>query len=80
MATIEEPVGVISPEELYTLDAFKRRLGIRGATLRAARRAGLRVYYIHKQGYVYGRDWIDYVLRSRRREEEESARDAGRMQ
>lgn len=58
------PIGVISPEELYTLKAFKHRLGIREATLRAARRSGLKVHYAHKQAYVYGRDWIEYVLNS----------------
>lgn len=56
--------GVINPEELYTLSAFTRRLGIRQATVRAARRAGLRVYYVHKHAYIHGRDWIDYVLNS----------------
>ncbi len=56
--------GVISPNELYTLKAFTRKLGIREATLRSARRAGLRVYYVHKHAYIYGRDWIEYVLNS----------------
>lgn len=65
MALPEENVGIINPDELYTLSAFKRRLGIQEATLRSARRAGLRVYYVHKHGYVYGRDWIEYVLKSR---------------
>ncbi|NLX97852.1 MAG: hypothetical protein GXY83_16940 [Rhodopirellula sp.] len=60
-------MGVINPDELYTLKAFTRRLGIREATLRSARRAGLRVYYVHKHAYVYGRDWIDYVLSSQDR-------------
>ena len=65
MATSEDPsTGVIHPEELYTLSAIKRRLGVRAATMRAARRAGLRVYYVHKHAYVYGRDWIEYVLGS----------------
>lgn len=54
--------GVINPEELYTLNEFKRRLGVRDATLRAARRKGLKVHYVHKQAYVYGRDWIRYVV------------------
>lgn len=54
--------GVINPSELYTLKAFKQRLGVQDSTLRAARRAGLRVLYIHKQGYILGKDWIDYVL------------------
>jgi hypothetical protein len=68
MATADDlNAGVINPDELYTLRAFTRRLGIREATLRAARRSGLRVYYVHKHAYVYGRDWIDYVLNSQDR-------------
>ena len=59
-----EPLGVINPEEMYTLKAFTSRLGIRAATLRSARRAGLKVYYVHRQAYVYGRDWIEYVLQT----------------
>ncbi|MEZ5941159.1 MAG: hypothetical protein R3C18_07195 [Planctomycetaceae bacterium] len=63
MATqVDSVEGVINPDELYTLRAFKRRLGISDATLRAARRAGLKVSYLHKQGFVHGRDWIEYVL------------------
>ena len=61
MSTNGDGGGVINPEELYTLDALKRRLSIRDATLRAARRAGLKVYYRHGRGFVYGRDWINYV-------------------
>ena len=54
-------MGVIDPGSLYTLRAFKQQLGITDATLRAARRAGLRVKYVHKQGYVHGQDWIAYI-------------------
>ncbi|MSR31274.1 MAG: hypothetical protein EXR99_07195 [Gemmataceae bacterium] len=57
-------VGVIRADELYTLSEFKRRLEFTNATLRSARRAGLRVYYAHKRGFVLGRDWIDYVIKS----------------
>lgn len=64
MPSPDDADGVINPEELYTLKAFTRRLGIGAATLRSARRAGLRVLYVHKHAYVYGRDWVDYVLRS----------------
>jgi hypothetical protein len=65
MATINDTtIGVINPDELYTLRAFKSRLGVSDATLRSARRHGLQVRYLHKQGYVYGRDWIQYVLNS----------------
>ena len=69
MTTKNEAAGVINPDELYTLDAFKCGLGIQAATLRSARRAGLRVFYVHRHGYVYGRDWIEYVLASKDRKE-----------
>lgn len=77
MASASELSGVINPHELYTLDAFKRRLGVRDATLRTARRAGLRVYYVHKHAYIYGRDWIDYVLNSQNGRNDEFVRDVG---
>lgn len=69
----EQSLGVVHPDHLYTLRTFTQRLGVRPSTLRAARRAGLRVYYVHKQAYVYGRDWIEYVLNSAPREELTSA-------
>ena len=56
--------GVIRPDELYTLNELKHRLGVTSSTLRSARRGGLRVYYRHRHAYVYGRDWIEYVLMS----------------
>lgn len=67
MATTSDSTkGVINPDELYTLRAFKERLGISDATVRAARRGGLKVSYLHKLGFVHGRDWIEYVLASSR--------------
>jgi len=69
--------GVINPDELYTLQAFKKRLGIADATVRSARRAGLRVTYLHRQGYVFGRDWIDYVLKSQDGRMGDTTADAG---
>ena len=63
----EDAAGFIRLDELYTFKAFTQRLGIRESTLRSARRAGLRVCYVHKHGYVYGRDWIEYVLKSQDR-------------
>lgn len=62
MATAnEDRLGVIEPDHLYTLQAFTQRLGIQAATVRAARRSGLRVYYAHRLAYIYGKDWIDYI-------------------
>jgi hypothetical protein len=53
--------GCIRRDEIYTLSEFKLRLGVTDATLRAARSAGLPVYYVHKHAYINGSDWIDYV-------------------
>ncbi|GIW83102.1 MAG: hypothetical protein KatS3mg105_4909 [Gemmatales bacterium] len=78
MAIHDDPkAGVINPDELYTLQAFTRRLGIKAATVRAARRAGLRVYYAHRHGYIHGRDWIEYVLASGDRRNGDSVSEAG---
>lgn len=57
-----EDAGVIRPEELYCLNTFRRRIGVTDATLRTARRCGLKVYYLHNRAFIYGRDWISYVL------------------
>ncbi|MBS0205540.1 MAG: hypothetical protein JSS49_21765 [Planctomycetes bacterium] len=76
MAVGDELIGVINPEELYTLKAFTQRLGIRASTVRSARRAGLNVYYVHKHAYVYGRDWIDYVRNSKTNSADHNSRDA----
>ena len=77
MATGDEQItGVINQDEIYTLKEFTQRLGIRAATLRSARRAGLRVFYVHKHGYVYGRDWIEYVLKSKPRHDSPSPPDS----
>ncbi len=62
---LHDPInGFIEPRALYTLDAIKRRLGVKDANLRAARRAGLQVYYCHGRGYVLGHEWIRYVRSS----------------
>jgi hypothetical protein len=76
MSMQDEAMGVINPEEMYTLKAFTTRLGIRASTLRSARRAGLRVYYVHKHAYIYGRDWIEYVQASADRRESKSVVEA----
>lgn len=73
MATAnEDRLGVIEPDHLYTLQAFTQRLGIRAATVRAARRSGLRVYYAHRLAYIYGQDWIDYIRSQHQSPQEES--------
>ena len=53
--------GVIEPQVLYSFRALQNRIGISQAAIRSARKQGLRVFYAHKQGFVLGKDWIDYV-------------------
>jgi hypothetical protein len=74
MSTDVEMAGIIVPEELYTLEALKRRLGIKDATLRAARRQGLAVYYRSGRGYVIGREWIAYVVKEQKVDRPEGCR------
>lgn len=62
MSAKSETAGVVQSDAMYTLTAFKRQLGLTESALRAARRGGLRVRYVHKRGWIYGRDWIDYIL------------------
>lgn len=68
MSRSTEPSGVIHSEEMYSLSEFRNRVGISDATLRSARREGLKVYYLHKRAFIYGKDWIAYVLESCRHE------------
>ena len=58
------PLGIINPRLTYTLEAFKRLLGIKNSTLRAARRGGLYVYRVHGRGFIMGDDWIQYLRSS----------------
>jgi hypothetical protein len=53
--------GMIQADALYTLEEFKKRLRVKDATIRTARRAGFRVKYLHGRAFVLGRDWIEYV-------------------
>jgi hypothetical protein len=52
----------IRPDELYPRPLFLQKLAITEATLRSARRRGLRTYRVHGRSYVLGKDWIDYVI------------------
>ena len=57
--------GTIRSEELYTLDEFKRRVGLKDAGLRTARRNGLVIHYTGSRGFVLGEDWIRFVCQRR---------------
>ena len=61
MQTTKEMSGIIHPEALYTLVAFKKCLNVGDALIRAARGNGLRVHYRNRLGFILGSDWISYV-------------------
>lgn len=55
--------GIVDPDRIYTLPAFLTTVGWSQGRLRTARKQGLPVKYLSNKGYVYGRDFIDFILR-----------------
>ena len=53
--------GCIEPNTCYPLADFQRRTGFGDSAMRAARRAGLKVLYLHKRPFVMGHDFISYL-------------------
>ena len=53
--------GIIEPDRLYTLDAFKTATGMKAASLRHARRQGLVLRRVGIRTFVLGADFIDFV-------------------
>jgi hypothetical protein len=51
----------IEPDVAYPLGNFQQRTGYGDSAMRAARRAGLRVIYLHKRCFVLGSDFIEYL-------------------
>lgn len=51
----------VQPESLYPLSVLKGVTGWGDASLRIARRNGLRVHYVGRQGFVKGSEFIKYV-------------------
>ncbi|MBX3438254.1 MAG: hypothetical protein KF861_12235 [Planctomycetaceae bacterium] len=55
--------GIIDPRMIYSKEEFFRRTGLKAAAYREAKKNGLRVRYVHKRVFVYGQDWLDYLLK-----------------
>ena len=55
------PRGVVDPERLYTLVAFKEIMDLGKVAMQRARRAGLKVRYVGNKAYILGEDYIQYV-------------------
>ena len=60
---IDSKEAAIDPQTLYTFKAFKALTGVGPAGLREARKAGLRVRYFGRSGYVLGADIIAHILK-----------------
>ena len=63
---MKKTLKAIDPHKLYPLEVFYAVTGIGRAGLRAARQRGLSVRYVGRNGYVHGKEWIDFVLRNGR--------------
>jgi hypothetical protein len=55
-------LGPILPEALYPRKVFQRLSGWQDGAFTEARRAGLKVRYLHGRSFILGQDAIDYVL------------------
>ena len=53
--------GVVSIQELYTLEEAKRRLRWTDSSMRSARRRGLRLLSSGKRKYVSGREILRFL-------------------
>jgi len=53
--------GQIGASDLYTIEEFKRRLGLSSWAMWKARRSGLKVYHVARNRYVLGKDYIAFV-------------------
>ncbi len=53
--------GEITRESCYMLSEFQKRTGMKRDAMRTARRAGLKVRYLHGRGFVLGSDWLAYL-------------------
>jgi hypothetical protein len=51
----------IEPATCYPLANFQLRVGFGDSAMRAARKAGLKVLYLHKRPFVFGGDFIEYL-------------------
>jgi hypothetical protein len=55
------PLGVVDPDRLYTLEAFKEITSLGKVAMQRARQAGLKVRYVGNKAYVLGADFIKFV-------------------
>jgi hypothetical protein len=60
----KKPARILSPirsDELYSLAVVRRLTGWGDAAIRAARKNGLRMLYLHKRVFCRGADLLRYI-------------------
>jgi hypothetical protein len=60
-STLKEAPGTIERGVFYTLPEFQNRIRWNRHAMRQARKAGLRVRYMHGRAYVLGDDLFAYI-------------------
>jgi hypothetical protein len=61
MAKQKADRGPIEPGVFYPMAAFQPLVGFGDSAMRAARKNGLRVIYLHKRPFVLESDFISYL-------------------
>ncbi len=56
-------VGVIKPDEVWPIVAFRERIGVGESTMAALLKDGLMYVEVHRKRYIRGQDWLDHVDR-----------------
>ena len=54
--------GAVSVNDIYPLAEFQDLTGLTDSAMRSARRRGLRVRRCGKRAFVWGQDFLDYLL------------------
>lgn len=60
MATEQDALAPIRIDEIYPGELLQRMTGLGKASIREARRRGLKVSYLHGRVFIKGSDWIAY--------------------
>lgn len=59
--------GIIEPDKFYTMPAFRAITGKGRHAISESKKRGLRVRKDGRTPYIYGQDYIDYVLKTDQR-------------
>ena len=57
-------VGVIRPDDVWPIAAFRDRIGVGPSTMAELIKDGLEVVEIRRKRYVIGQSWLDHAKRA----------------